>query len=143
MNISKLFGSVLIMLSISGCIKSQTEIVEEKQASYIGKPIETLIMMLGSPSASGEINGQEFYTWTNTSMLNISTPITNTARNRGTVYGSSGGYGNYSGSTTYTTYTNNSYQLNCTFNALAKSGKIIDISAKGQNGACSKFARAL
>lgn len=134
---------VILAFSVSGCIKSQADIVEEKQVNYIGQPIETLVMLLGSPSASGEINGQEFYTWTNSSMLNISTPVTNTARNTGTVYGSTGGYGNYSGSTTYTTYTNNSYQLNCTFNALVKSGKITDISAKGQNGACNKFARAL
>jgi|TARA_R110002153_G_scaffold271063_1_gene438028 hypothetical protein len=144
MNVFKLFFILTIsMLALTGCLRSQATIVKEKQANYIGQPIETLVMLFGAPSASGEINGNEFFTWTNSSNLNISVPVYNNARTSGTISGSGGSNRNFTGSTRYTTYNNTSHQLNCTLTAISKAGKIIDITAKGQNGACSKYARAL
>ena len=67
--------------------------------------------------------------------------ITNNTSGTFSTYG--GSSGSYSGLTTYTTQRTTSVMLHCTFTAIAKRGKIVSFSAKGNNGACERYAYAL
>ena len=61
---TKMIIMSLSLLAFTGCVDSW-DVVDKKKPSYIGQPIDVLIMRFGSPSASGKLAGEEYYTWTN------------------------------------------------------------------------------
>ena len=134
---------MFIPLIVSGCMAWSWDVVEEKKVSYVGQPVERVIMIFGAPSASGKLDGQEFFTWTNSKTHVSSTPVYNNAYSSGSFNTSSGGFGSYSGSTGYTSYSTRSMQLDCTFTVMAKKGVITDMNVNGNNGACMAYSNRL
>jgi len=127
---------------LCGCIWSW-DVVDEKKVNYIGLPVENVIMKFGAPSAVGELNGQEFLTWTNSSTHVSSVPTYDTGYTSGSYNTSSGSYGTYRGSVDYRSTRTTSMQLNCTFTVMAKKGIITDMNVNGNNGACEAYSSRL
>ena len=100
-------------------------------------------MRFGPPAASGEVAGEEYYKWTNSTNFIYSTPKFDTAYSSGSYNTSSGGLGSYSGTTNYTSSRTISMQLNCTFTVRAKKLLIVDMDVNGNNGACEAYSQRL
>lgn len=120
---------LLLLLALGGC--ETADDTREVMDRYLGQPVQSIVSRIGFPQAESTVMGRKAYSWNRTTQDSVTTPSRTTAMVGNTTV-------------TATTYSTETYSMNCTLRVLVDgSDRITAYDLNGQAGACRSIGARL
>ena len=133
----------MLAFCVSGCLNPRATL-NEKSPNYIGQSSELLFKSMGIPNSEGEVAGRKFYLWSYQNSGSFTLPQYNTANTSGSFNSYGGGFGTYSGTTGYTTYSTTNYNYQCVIRAFVDKNNIVtEFDMDGNIGGCNPLVNRM